>query len=181
MENVTGGTMNYRVAGLIICSAVIFSSNAHFMSRLWPQKKLTPAEYGDTSAAGKVLIAGKGSDYRNTVISELKDKLLKDSLYVRVIDLDEIYSQAPEKWSAILLINRCVAWSYDSRVLKYLKENPVSNKVIIFTTSADPEGCIPSRKKNRMPKVDTYSSASQPEMISKTVDRLYKLLKKVMR
>ena len=173
--------MNYRVAGCIICSAVIFSSNAHFMSRVWPQKKLTSAEYGDSKATARVLIAGKGSDYRNAVIGKLKDKLLADSLYIRVIDLDEISSPNPEDWDAILLINRCVAWNYDSRVLSYLKGNKASGKVIVFTTSGDPEGCIPHGKKSRMPDVDTYSSASQTETISTTVDNLYRLLKKTLK
>lgn len=167
-----------KSALLVLCAAMMFSVYPHFMSAVWPQKKIEGNTIGNPQSSKKVLIAGKGSEFRDTVINHLVEKLRKDSVYISVIDLSEIKSKNPRDWDVILLVNRCVAFDYDNLVSNYVKKYPKSQNIVIFTTSADPRGCNLKSKLSRTLKVDAYSSASVKEQVSPTVDAIYKMLKK---
>jgi hypothetical protein len=163
---------------MLICSVLFFSGNAHFMSRIWPQKGFTANNIGSSKAANKVLIAGKESAFRDSVVSHLVAKLHKDSAFIRIIDLKDISTQDPHDWSAILLVNMCVAWDYDNLVKSYVKKHSDSKNILLFTTSGDPEGCIPKDKSDKNLNIDSYSSASVKDNITPAADTLYELLKK---
>lgn len=169
-----------KTALLVLCTAVLFSVYPHFMSGLWPQKGIGENSVGNPQSSKKVLIAGKGSEFRDTVISHLVEKLLNDSTYISIIDLKEIKSKNPADWNVILLVNRCVAWDYDNLVTNYVKKYPKSKNIVIFTTSGDQDGCIPKDKTDKILKLDGYSSASAKEKVTPAVDTLYKMLNKYL-
>jgi len=70
----------------------------------------------------------------------------------------------------------CIAWDYDYRVKKFLRNCGDRSKVITFTTSGDPEGCVSEKKPKKMPPVDGYSSASADEKIDPAVKALYRMV-----
>ncbi len=165
-----------KILFLFLCSFYLFPIHAHFMSRIWPQKGLTQNEAGPADATNRVLIAGTGSAFRDTVVSRLVKKLSSDSVYVRIIHFKNLADQNPDEWNVILLVNRCVAWDYDSQVKKFLRGHGDNDNIVVFTTSADPEGCLPEKKQRIAFPVDGYSSASTDEKITPAVDSLYQLL-----
>ena len=165
---------------MVFCSVLFFAGNAHFMSRIWPQKGMAANEVGSPDAAKKVLIAGRGSAFRDTVVSRLVARLHDDSVYVRIIDLKDVATQDPQAWNAVLLVNMCVAWDYDSKVKQYIRGHADCNNVVLFTTSGDPAGCFPKNKKGRNPEIDGYSSASSMDECVHAVDTLYDLLNAVL-
>ena len=158
----------------------IFSVTVYSSSTVWPKKKKPPIEHGSATAETKVLIAGKESKFRDAVISELTNRLVKDSIHVRLINLSDLGSITPDEWSAILLVNKCIAWNYEGPVKKFFKSHPDSKNVVLFTTSGDPERCIPEKKPERKAKVDTYTSASEDSKITEAVDTLSSLLNGVL-
>jgi hypothetical protein len=163
---------------ILFCTVFLFSIQAHFMSRIWPQKGLLSNNVGSSESKQKILIAGKASAFRDTVIRLLVEKLQNDSVFISIIDLKDIGSQEPEKWNAILLINMCVAWDYDNLVKNFLKKHPDYKNMVVFTTSGDPDGCFPKKKAEKNALIDGYSSASAKENVTPAVDTLYELLKK---
>ena len=157
---------------------LLFPAHAHFMSRIWPQKGLAQNEIGSPAAKHRILVAGTSSAFRDTVLFRLMKKFQDDSVYFRIINLKNLSVRDPGKWDAVLLVNRCVAWDYDNRVKKFIRNHHDSANLIVFTTSGDPEGCIPEKKMPEKPNVDGYSSASAPEKIAPAVEALYQLLVK---
>jgi hypothetical protein len=169
-----------KFALLVLFTAMMFSAYPHFMSAVWPQKRIEGNNFGNPQSSKKVLIAGKGSEFRDIVINHLVEKLQKDSVYISIVDLSEIKSKNPGDWNAILLVNRCVAFDYDNLVSKYVKKYPKSQNIVIFTTSADPRGCNLKSKLSRKLKLDAYSSASVKENVNPAVEAIYKMLKKYL-
>jgi hypothetical protein len=173
-----GSVMLQKSILIFIFSVLVFSGNAHFMSRIWPQKGLTANDIGSPNAINKVLIAGKESEFRDSVLSHLVSKLHNDSVFIRIIDLKDISTQDPHVWSAMLLVNMCVAWDYDNLVKNFIKKHSDSKNILLFTTSGDPNGCIPTNKSDKNLNIDGYSSASVEDKIRPAADTLYTLLKK---
>lgn len=169
-------TLLRMMSPFFLCAVLLTPCHAHFMSRIWPQKKLETVTMGSPAATVRILIAGKGSDYRDTVISRLAAKLLDDSAFIEIIDLNDLPSVQPDVWNTILLVNRCVAWDYDAQVKAFLKRHPDYPHLVLFTTSGDPEGCFSKERKRNYPSVDAFSGASAKENIPSVVDTLYKLL-----
>ena len=168
-----------KMIPFFICTMFLTPCNAHFMSRVWPQKGFAPVTAGSPDAAVRILIAGKGSAFRDTVISRLTAKLLNDSTFIQIIDLQDLSTtRNPDEWNAILLVNRCVAWDYDALVKKFMKAHPDYPHLVVFTTSGDPEGCFSKEKQRKEPPVDAYSCASRKDNVSSVVDTLYNLLQR---
>ena len=147
---------------------------------MWPKKKKPPISHGPSSANTKVLIAGKSSAFRDAVISELTGRLVNDSIQVRIINIYDLRGISPEKWDAILLVNKCVGWNYQGPVKKFFTSHQDFRKAVVFTTAGNPVRCIPENKPQRKAKVDTYTSASKVDKTGESVDTIYTLLKKVI-
>lgn len=168
-----------RIYFSIFCT-LVFSLTIHAETTVWPKKKMAPIEHGSPSFKTKVLIAGKGSKFRNAIVSELAGRLVKDSIHVSIINSADLKFITPEKWNAILLVNKCTAGNYGGPVKKFFKSHPDFKRAVVFTTSADPVRCISEKKPERKAKVDTYTSASKDTKINESVDTLLLLLKKVL-
>jgi hypothetical protein len=63
------------------------------MSKLWYQKGIQSAEYGQKTSPNRILLAGTASDFRNMVIAQLKDSLIADSMYVKTISFKELKNE----------------------------------------------------------------------------------------
>ena len=168
--------MKRVILSAVIAALCAISVQAHFMSKVWPQKSLKEKTVGKDDAWCRILIIGAASPFKSAVVDSVISALQKDSVFIQVKGLKAIEKTNPSEWDAVILVNRCAAWDYDSRVKKLVKEHPDYKHYILFTTSADKEKCT---DKKRLPvEVDAVSSASISEKVGSIAAALAKMLRK---
>lgn len=145
-------------------------------SSFWPQKDRTPQEIGAVGSAQRVLIASRTSAFKDSVVNAVIDSLRSDSVYIRVIGIKEVVNEDPEKWTAMLIVNTCMAWQGDNKVQNFLKRHPSYPSFIMLTTSGDSVACGSSKW---IPQnVDAVSSASSISHKSAVVENLIGAIRK---
>ncbi len=118
-------------------------------------KSVEPTEDGRRDARnGRVLIATQKSEFKRTVVSEIKDNLGDNVAYVRIVDVKWLPNETPANYNAIVILNRCMAGRPDPRVETFIDELPQKNKVIVLTT-----GRLDSWQPDST-EIDAMSSAS---------------------
>lgn len=145
-------------------------------SAVWSQKDVTQATHGDSSSGKKVLIAANKSDFKDSLLSNLSDSLVADSVYVKIIGLKQLPSATTKNWSAILILNTCVAWQMENSVQEFIKKNSTYRHFITFTSSGSPKQCWPSKKAPQ--GIDAFTSASTMDKQTAVTDTLMQLLRK---
>ena len=124
---------------------------------VWGCASQTVATVESGSAAAfnrKVLIATQNSKFKQTVVSEIYDELNRNSIYMKIIDVKKLKNQSSAEFSAVVIINKCLAGRPDPRVESFIDRAPQKNKIIVLTT-----GILDSWKPEA-PGVDAMTSAS---------------------
>lgn len=112
-------------------------------------------ESGPAAASNrKVLVATQNSKFKRALVSEIHDELNQNSIYLKIIDVRGLKSQSTAEFSAIVIINRCMAGRPDPRVESFIDREPQKNKIIVLTTG------IRDSWKPDAPGVDAITSAS---------------------
>ena len=118
-----------------------------------------------------VLIVTQKTKFKQTVVSEIRNALNNNSIYLKVIDVKHLRYQGTQDFSAVVIINRALAGRPDPRVESYIDNEPKKNKIIILTT-----GILDAWKPDTE-GVDAMTSAS---VISKSDKIAKKIVSKVL-
>jgi hypothetical protein len=118
-------------------------------------KAVDTTEIGDNASYdSRVLIATQKSDFKRAVVSDIKEILENKTSYIKVVDVRWLPNESLDDYSAIVVINRCLAGRPDPRVEAFIDNVQEKNKVILLTTghldSWKPESSV----------VDAMTSAS---------------------
>ena len=81
-----------------------------------------------------MLISTQESKFKRTLVSEIKDTLGDKVYYLKVVDLKWLPNESMDDYSAIVILNRCMAGRPDPRVESFIDNFQDNNKVIILTT-----------------------------------------------
>ena len=114
----------------------------------------------------KVLVATQNSKFKRAVVSEIYDELSQNAVYLKIIDVKGLKNQTAEKYSAVVIINRCMAGRPDPRVESFIDREPQKNKIIVLTT-----GMLDSWTPDA-PEVDAITSASvldKSDQVARTI------------
>lgn len=144
-------------------------------SAVWSQKDVDQVTYGVSNARKKILIAANKSDFKDSLLSNLSNSLVADSVYVKIIGLKQLPSATATNWRAILILNTCVAGQMENSVQKFITKNSTYGHFITFTSSG-PKGCWPPKKAPQ--GIDAFTSASTMDIQTTVTDTLMQLLKK---
>ena len=102
----------------------------------------------------KVLVATQNSKFKRALVSEIHDELNQNSIYMKIIDVKRLKNQSGAEFSAVVIINKCMAGRPDPRVESFIDREPQKNKIIVLTTG------IHDSWKPDAPGVDAMTSAS---------------------
>ena len=102
----------------------------------------------------RVLIATQKSDFKQAVISEIRDTLESNSCYIKVVDVKRLPNESTQSYHAIIILNECMAGRPDPRVESFIDNVFDKEKLIILTT-----GRLESWKPESR-RVDAMTSAS---------------------
>ena len=75
-------------------------------------------------------------------------------LYLKIVDVKSLKNQSSAEFSAVVIINKCMAGRPDPRVESFIDREPQKNKIIVLTTG------IRGSWKPDVPGVDAITSAS---------------------
>ena len=121
----------------------------------WTLKVVDTIETGDrTAIKSKVLIASQNSQFKGEVLSEIKKALGEDVSYIKVVDVKRLPNESVDQYSAIVILNSCMAGRPDPRVESFIDEVPDKWRLVVLTT-----GRLDSWKPDSA-DVDAISSAS---------------------
>jgi uncharacterized membrane protein len=119
----------------------------------------------------RVLIATQKTKFKQDVVSEIRNALNNNSIYIKVVDVKNLRYEGTRDFSAVVIINRALAGRPDPRVESYIDNKPQKNKIIILTT-----GILDAWKPDTE-GVDAMTSAS---VISKSGKIAKKIVSKVL-
>ena len=118
-------------------------------------KTVDTIETGDkTALKSKVLIATQNSQFKGEVLSEIKKALGEDVSYIKVVDVKRLPNESVDQYSALVILNSCMAGRPDPRVESFIDDIPNKGKLVVLTT-----GRLDSWKPDS-PEVDAITSAS---------------------
>ena len=118
-------------------------------------KNVDTIETGDKATVKtKVLIVTQKSRFKGEVVSEIKKALGKNIFYIKVVDVKWLPNESVDHYSAIVILNRCMAGRPDPRVESFIDNIQDKNKLVVLTT-----GRLDSWKPDS-PEVDAITSAS---------------------
>ena len=123
-----------------------------------PDPKVELVEAGDPASRKRVLIAARGSRFKNEVTRHVVEALRDDKCYVKVVDLDQAGREKTESYGAVLVLNACRASNMERRAKSFLSGLPdgEKDKTIVLTTTR-------TGWEAKKAKVDAISSASKME------------------
>ena len=127
----------------------------------WPQHDIAHDEINASTLDKKLLIASRESDFKAAIISRVKKQYADQDVYIRLVGIEDLKKEDPRNYTAILIINTCMGWDVDWRVLDFLKRCDDLKPVVVLTT-ADAADAYPKLKGRQ---VDAMSSASVPDRI----------------
>jgi hypothetical protein len=119
----------------------------------------------------KVLVVTQNSKFKRAVVSGIYGELNQNSIYLKIIDVKGLKNQSTTEFSAIVIINKCMAGRPDPRVESFIDRETPKNKIIVLTT-----GILDSWKPDA-PGVDAMTSAS---VISESDTIAQKIVSKVL-
>ncbi len=133
-------------------------------------------EAGNAGNPRRVLVAGEDTAFKQAVLARVIEKLGTRDWYFRIVGLDSLQDEEPQRYGAILLMTAYRAGRLDERVTRYLAGDPADSKLLLFYTRGG-EDPLPER---RLPdiRVDAISSASRKDLVESKAQELAVLLER---
>lgn len=103
--------------------------------RAEPRSDIDAYEVGNEVFDTKILIASGDSDFKVGVAGRIGELLQDKPVYVKFIATDRLENEDISKYSAIIVMAKCVTWEPDPFTKSFLKKNSeLSNLVMLFTS-----------------------------------------------
>ena len=86
----------------------------------------------------RLLIATQGSDFKDLVTKGLVDHFKTDSIFIQVVDIQDLPDIEPEYYDAFVLIHTWESWKPPGEVQSFIERtNKYSAKIVVLTTSGE--------------------------------------------
>jgi hypothetical protein len=142
-----------RCCILVLCCLAFFGCTL---------KTIDTMETGDkTSVKSRVLIATQNSEFKRTVVSEIKKALGDGLFYIKMLDIRWLPNEAVDDYDAIVILNRCMAGRPDPRVESFIDTVQDQNKVIVLATGRLDSWKPESSAVDAMTSASTMSESAQ--------------------
>jgi len=157
----------------LFCTILIvslFQSHCSVPQRVLPQKDMPASELNEVTLDKKVLVASRYSEFKAAVIEKLKATFMEEPVYIKFIGLGELEKEDASRYDAIAIINKCMAWQMDRKVINFLKRYDDQGNIIVLTTSGDGNWLPHMEGRN----FDAVSSASEHAKVDEVAQKIIK-------
>jgi hypothetical protein len=158
----------HLLAGILILCVCLLQTGCSIPRRIWRQDDIEPYEVNAPSREHKVLLASSKSDFKDAVISRIRQGLEGEDLYLKVIGLGDLEHEDATAYDAVIVINRCVAWGMDPDVDSFLERYDDHENMIVLTTSGDGDWLPDMKGRN----FDAVSAASKQAQVDETAGEI---------
>ncbi|HPI88307.1 MAG TPA: hypothetical protein PK859_03285 [Spirochaetota bacterium] len=119
-------------------------------------KNIREYRAGNLNSDKKLLIATTGSEFKNRLVDDIVKKY-HQSCSIKVIPLNSLKDVSTMDYTAIVLVDRALAWTmFNFAIKKFTQNAEEKDKIILFMTVND------TGWKVNVNDIDTVTSASQP-------------------
>lgn len=104
--------------------------------------EMAPAASREIGARGQspaVIVATQGSEYKDALTQRLVDRL-RNSAYVRIMDVSGLPAVIEREWDAIVLIHTWEKWKPEPNALAFVERALDRHKLVVLTTSGSGGG-----------------------------------------
>ncbi len=152
---------------------------AFFLFLLWYQNRYSmdvviPYTINETQFDKRLLIASQGSEFKNEVTSSITNHFKLDSIYIQVLDIEELEGTDPKAFDAIVIMH---TWEYGKPplVVKEFIERTkkYKSKIVVVTTSG--EGTYKTENMDAIAGESIIEDV--PDIVAGVIRRLAPLLK----
>lgn len=137
---------------------------------MYTQGVIEPFDAGIKTAQNKVLIASQGSDYKDMFVKKVIERLEKDFLYIKVIDVTTIENENIDDYKAVLIINSIEMYDMQKNAKNFISDSGKDNVIMLATSGNGAMG----PKDN---SIDAITTASTVEDIDGKVDEVMKRMR----
>ena len=134
---------------VLVCSCAV----PHY---IWPQKDVGFDEINRPDLDKRLLIASRDSEFKRVIIDRISTEFQDQPVYLKIIGIADLPKEDATRYSAVLLINTCMAWTIDTTVAQFIDRYGHLASIIVLTTS-DGGNVLPDLENRR---IDAMSSAS---------------------
>ena len=145
------------IAGCCWVTLLVFFAGCAAPQRFWPQEDMIGSETAAPDSRQIVLIASRSSDFKKLLVAKLHEQLAAEGLAQKTIGVKDLPQVDPGNYAAVVVINACLAWGFDTDVQTFLDRQKTDKNIIVLTTSGD--GAWLPEKGNR--DFDAISAASE--------------------
>ena len=124
-----------RLPALVLLPLLLMACSAG--QRAEPQSDMEAHEIGKEVFDTKILVASRDSDFKVEIATRIGKALQSNPVYVKFIGMDQLAGEDASKYSAIIVMTRCVTWGLDSPVEAFLRKNAELTSIVVLFTSGD--------------------------------------------
>lgn len=117
----------------------------------------------------KVLIVTQGSEYKKSIVENIKEEFTDKNAYLKVVDIKKLKKVKAKEWDAIVIMHTWEIFEPEERAKKFLKKHYDASKMFVVSTSASGD--------NNIDGVDGITSASELTNVSKDSRKIIDWLK----
>jgi len=135
---------------------VVLACSCTIPHYIWPQKDVRFQEINLPDLDKRVLIASRDSEFKRAIIERISTEFQSQPVYLKIIGIADLPKEDAARYSAVLLINTCMAWTIEPAVAQFIDRYGQLGSIIVLTTS-DGGDVLPDLENRR---IDAMSSAS---------------------
>jgi len=102
-----------------------------------PQPDIEAYEVGEGAAGTKILVASSDSDFKIEIAGKIGEALQDKPVYVKFIGMNQLAGEDASKYSAIIVMARCVTWGLAPHTEAFLEKNAELTSMVVLFTSGD--------------------------------------------
>ena len=96
----------------------------------------------------------------------MKEAFKERPIYIKIIGLGELENEDAKQYNTVVMLNKCMAWQMDRKVIEFLKRYEDHGNMIVLTTSGDGDWLPKMEGRN----FDAISSASEQANIDEVAE-----------
>ena len=104
-----------RLSALFLSIAVpavlLLSAGCSVPHRIVSKEDVTARAWNDPASDKAVLIASRSSEFKDRIVEAVEQGVRRDDVYVKVIGVEELENEDGGTYTAVVLINTCMAWA----------------------------------------------------------------------
>lgn len=120
----------------------------------------------------KILIATQGSPFKDKVVDYIVDELIRQRIYIKVVDVSELPTISKDQFTAIVVLHTWEMEKPPDVVADFLEKSKNQKNIIVLATSGGSD--------TTMEGIDAISSASKMIDVPFKAEEILKRLKPIL-